>query len=388
MAHIVYSSDSGIDTSPPPRPWAITSDMIIDRSPAGFTIFDATNHRKDVFSGYDFKFDGNGFPIEGIITEQHSYNDYGLGEKLLTTVTEWNGDAANYFKSLTSGDRYFFPGDTIMELGDVGNNNVTTGSGNDTIRGGSGFDIIHGQNGHDYLIGGQGPDFLYGGAGNDHLYGLSADGGSDFGDYLSGGADDDYLQGNAGDDTLSGDDGQDRINGGADSDDISGGAGNDSINGNRGYDTIEGGDGNDSIRGGQDDDFINGGSGDDRLSGDLGVDTLSGGAGADLFVFSGRASPLADTPDTIADYVEGLDHLSLGYTPKAVLTGSVQASLGVATTTAQQLFNAHQGSAEVAALMVGGDTYIFYSSDGGAVVDSAVLISGVTPSAFSVQDFV
>jgi serralysin len=280
------------------------------------------------------------------------------------------GDNAGLISALMSGD------DTIQG-----------GNFGDTLQGFDGNDLIMGGTGPDVLFGGPGSDTLIGGDGNDHLYGQSPNGGPDGPDSISGGNGSDYIQGNAGNDTLDGGDGSDRMQGGQGDDLITGGAGNDTINGNLGNDTIDGGDGNDSLRGGQGNDSIMGGNGNDVLSGDLGQDTLTGGPGQDIFVFSGSGSP-STAPDLITDYTPGTDHLSIGFAPLAVLTGAAQSSLAAASMAAQTLLDGHAGDQEVAALAVGSDTYIFYSSSGGATVDSAVQLAGVNPASLGLGDFI
>ena len=260
-------------------------------------------------------------------------------------------------------------------------------AGNDDLNGGAMNDNMFGDAGHDNLFGRGGADTLTGGAGNDHLYGQSAGGGSDGADSLSGGTGNDYLQGNAGNDTLDGGDGSDRINGGGDNDQITGSTGNDTINGNLGNDTIDGGADNDSLRGGQGNDSIAGGTGNDLISGDLGADTMSGGGGTDYFLFTGAASPTS-APDRITDFTDGTDRLNVGQLPLSVLKGAAQPSLSAAATLAQQLFQNNAGTSEVAAIGVGSDTYIFYSSSRGATVDSAIQLAGINPSAISTDDFV
>nr|WP_047168727.1 family 16 glycosylhydrolase [Sphingomonas sp. Y57] len=251
----------------------------------------------------------------------------------------------------------------------------------------AGDDVLTGTAGHDNIQGGAGADTIFGGTGNDHLYGQSPNGGPDGADRIDGGDGSDYLQGNAGADTLDGGNGSDRINGGADDDSIRGGEGNDSINGNLGNDRVGGGIGNDYLRGGQGNDTLDGGDGNDILSGDLGVDLLTGGAGVDHFVFAGCASTLA-APDRITDFQDGVDLLSIGFRPTAVMTGAAQASLSAAAAEAQHLFDAHPGLGEVAAVQVGADTYIFYSGSGGATVDSAVDLGTVDPVSIGTADFV
>ncbi len=239
---------------------------------------------------------------------------------------------------------------------------------------------------HEMLLGSSGNDTIHGGAGNDHLYGLSPMGGVDGNDSLSGGDGADYIQGNAGNDTLDGGSGSDRLNGGAGDDLMFGGDGHDSMNGNRGNDQLFGGAGNDVLRGGQGNDTLDGGDGNDILMGDMGQDVLTGGAGVDVFVFSGAGSPLS-APDRITDFTPGTDHLSIGFAPVAILTGAAQASLAAAGSLAQSLFDGHAGDREVAAIAVGGDTYLFYASNGGGTVDSAVQLSGVAPGMLSLVDF-
>ena len=275
--------------------------------------------------------------------------------------------------------------DNVLTGNSLGNQ-LSGAAGNDTLDGGAGDDNVSGDDGHDVLLGGDGADTLNGGDGNDHLYGQSASGGVDAGDLINAGNGSDYLQGNAGNDTLDGGDGSDRINGGANDDLINGSTGNDTINGNLGNDTVDGGADNDSIRGGQGNDSIVGGGGNDMISGDLGSDTLTGGQGQDIFVFSGQSS-LATAPDRITDFTVGTDHLSLGFTPLAVLTGAVQASLSAAVSFAQQLFDGHSDDHEVAALAVGSDTYIFYANTGGNIVDSAILLIGVGANSIGVSAF-
>lgn len=250
----------------------------------------------------------------------------------------------------------------------------------------SGNDLLNGDAGHNLIQGGIGADTINGGGGNDHLFGQSPYGGADMADLIDGEAGNDYIQGNAGNDTLDGGEGSDRINGGASDDLIHGGSGNDSANGNLGSDLLFGDGGNDLLRGGQGNDTLHGGDGNDRLAGDMGIDQLVGGAGMDLFVFSGVGSPV-ETPDAVTDFQDGTDRLSIGHIPAAVLTGAAQGTLAVAAGWAQQLFDGHAGTAEAAAIRVGDDTYIFYASDGGATVDSAINIGAVDPVQITAADF-
>jgi Ca2+-binding RTX toxin-like protein len=268
-------------------------------------------------------------------------------------------------------------------------NTLSGDAGNDMLLGGEGNDQLSGDAGHDLLLGGDGADILNGGGGNDHLFGQSSSGGADGADSLSGGDGTDYLQGNAGNDTLVGGSGGDRINGGANDDLINGGSENDTVNGNLGSDVIDGGTGNDSLRGGRGDDVIAGGDGNDVVMGDLGVDTLSGGAGNDLFLFGGDAALFGGAAaDRITDFQDGIDHIGIGHAVVALLTGAAQQDFSAAAVLAQQMFDGHAGAEEVAAIQVGADTYLFYSSNNLTTVDSAVQLIGVGSISISTADFI
>ena len=260
----------------------------------------------------------------------------------------------------------------------------------ETRMGTAGDDDIRAMSGHNKIYGGDGDDTLTAGAGNDHIYGQSANGGADGDDVISAGGGVDYVNGNAGNDTISGGDGSDRIQGGQGDDSISGDAGYDALNGNRGNDYISGGDGNDALRGGQDNDTLVGGNGDDFLSGDMGIDRLTGGAGADRFVFSGAGSPIGTAIDTVTDFEQGTDRIVLGFEPHAVLVGTTSySSVDAARSAAQALFNGHAGNGEVAAMSFsGGSTLLFWSSNGGATIDSVAAFQGQSASAFGLNDFI
>ncbi|KRB85978.1 hypothetical protein ASE00_04315 [Sphingomonas sp. Root710] len=324
----------------------------------------------ETFTGVDFIYDSDGDPLGGTIT--------GIRETL-------NGQTVFEMTGLNVSIAQFV--DWVLR---DANAEAYLGlfSGNDNVVGSAEDDVLGGGAGHDNLFGGAGSDDLEGGDGNDHLYGQSANGGADEGDLIFGEAGSDYIQGNAGNDSLDGGIGSDRIQGGRDEDSIRGGEGNDTINGNLGNDSVEGGTGNDSIRGGQGNDQLNGGDGNDTLSGDLGADTLTGGALADVFLFTGAGSPVSAF-DRITDFTDGVDHLSVGYAPLAVLAGGSLNSFSAAAAQAQSLFDGHAGNGEVASIAVGSDTYVFFSSNGGSVADSAVLLAGYPlASTITLDDFI
>lgn len=322
-----------------------------------------------IFKGNSFAFNTSGEPTAGTITDISATLDGATAFSI--TGLAANAALFNSFDPANSAE-------TLQALF----------SGNDDLQGTRFNDVLSGYSGHDNLFGGDGADTLAGGSGNDHLFGRSPIGGDDGADQLFGDDGSDYLQGNGGADTLNGGNGSDRIVGGEGNDAISGGFGNDSVNGNRGDDYIGGADGNDYLRGGQGNDSILGGDGNDVLLGDLGRDVLTGGADADSFVFGGQYSLIRSGPDRITDYVHGTDHISVGYDPVGILTGQSRPSDEAAAAVAQQLFDDHPGNHEIAALSVGADTYLFYSSDGGPHVDSAVLLEGVNASAVTIADFI
>lgn len=285
---------------------------------------------------------------------------------------------------------------------------------NDTVEGGAGDDLIVGSSsttnslGHyieaDVYMGGGGSDTIQGGEGNDHIYGnelTTVAGSIDGADSLSGGAGMDYLQGNAGNDSIDGGAGNDRVYGGADNDSLLGGDGNDYVQGNRGNDIVSGGNGNDVVHGGADDDMVRGDAGNDQLFGDAGndsllggagIDTMTGGLGNDMFVFNARDAAFATTGasawsmDEITDFSHGSDKIEFDFHPAHVLGGEAS-SVAAAYALANSLVGAHPGDADVAAITVGNDTYLFWDAAGqGGVIDSAVKIDHVHDS-FTLADF-
>lgn len=301
--------------------------------------------------------------------------------------------SAALYQSGEHGNLSFLDG-THLLTGTTAGDTMTGTSGDDFIHGGNGNDTISGGNGNDYVYGGSGADAIDGGNGNDHLFGYGSTAGPDGADSISGGAGSDYIQGNAGNDTLDGGDGNDRIFGGADNDIITGGAGKDSVNGNFGDDVIDGGAGNDFLRGGKGSDVVIGGDGNDTIYGDLGADTLTGGQGADLFRFSGSDAAVVDTNtllghiDTITDFTGGEDHISLGFAPTGVVHGAIAGTVAEALTYAQQLLAGQSSGSEVAAVQVGGDTLLFYSTIWGQIADSVIDLHNVAGSSIGTGDFV
>ena len=114
---------------------------------------------------------------------------------------------------------------------------------------------------------------------------------------------------------------------------------------------------------------------------------MIGGDGSDRFRFDqGDASYAMPgyLSDTIADFSDGQDKIFLaggiGSRQTDVLhaqPGIVLTSMAAAFTYAQQLLDASPGVRDVAALAVGGDSYLFYNDSGGGTVNSIVKLAGV-----------
>lgn len=303
-----------------------------------------------------------------------------------------------------------------LELGTVGGdtlNGLAAKAG--TVYGWSGSDSWDGtaNNNEDFVFGMGGADTIVGGSTASHLYGFNAAGGTDGADVITGGGAGDYVQGNSGNDSLDGGAGSDRILGGAGNDSAAGSAGNDSINGNTGDDTLDGGADNDLVRGGQGNDAAGGGAGNDQVFGDLGTDTVSGGAGIDSHtggagndnfsfilgdVTTGTTVSSVTYYDTILDYTDGEDEIRINTSTDSsgstigdaasdteIVRGAAGATfttVSAATVYAQQLLDGNSGTTtDVAIVVVGADTYLFYDSDGGATIDSIVKIQGFTNTA-------
>ena len=330
----------------------------------------------------------------------------------------------------------FLPdGGTLVANGRGGNDVITAdGSAATTViaYGGAGDDRVEGTDGGDWLNGGghplddplspavvdDGADILLGLGGNDHIFGnaqLAVQGAIDAGDWIDAGAGDDYANGNAGNDTIFGGAGSDRLYGGAGDDLIAGdqdvavtggqpGGGNDHLSGNKGNDTLIGGWGNDDLHGGQGDDVLRGGEQNDLLSGDLGNDTLEGGGGedtliggdgADTFLFpnlniSGQPwIPTADSrTDQIVDFEHGTDHIELAFHVTALVQGGSAIGIVQAFDVANIVLHDVGMAGQVAAVQVGGDTYLFFAADGDGAIDDAIRLDNVDAVTLRLGDFV
>ena len=383
-----------------PRMGELYTKMLAAFKAAGGTNFLAFN---DVGGAQD---SGTWGMLDSVYSKGSTRNDVLLG---------MTGKAADKLKGIVSTTPSSAQTLSGHIVGTSGNDSLSASTQNDTVEGAEGNDVITGSSsstnnaGHyieaDVYMGGAGADTIVGGLGNDHIYGnalTTTSGAVDGADSLLGGGGNDYIQGNAGSDTIDGGEGNDRIYGGGDSDSMLGGAGNDYMQGNRGLDTVSGGDGNDTVHGGADNDLVYGNDGNDQVFGDAGNDTLSGGAGLDIFtggsgndvfVFSGHdaafdtTGALAWATDEITDFATG-DHIKLDFQPAMVLQGSA-ASVSEALAYANQALQAHAGQADVAAVTVGNDTYLFWDSTGhGGTIDSSVHVDHKLATSFSTADFI
>ncbi len=193
-------------------------------------------------------------------------------------------------------------GNDVITTGD-GNDVITAGAGNDTLDGGGGNDTLTGGDGSDVLTGGLGADTLSGGAGADYLRFDGSDvgisGGADFDSAFAqtsapvtldmGTASIEWAQGNSGADTFNAatQSGAVYIYGMGGDDTLTGSAFGDFLDGGDGSDTLAGGDGADLLFGNGGSDILLGQGGDDSLIEMGGDSQIDGGAGFDsLFVWS------------------------------------------------------------------------------------------------------
>ncbi len=151
---------------------------------------------------------------------------------------------------------------------------------------------------------------------------------------------------------------------------VSGGSGNDNItNAGATAATIDGRAGNDSL---------NGGSGADNLIGGLGADNLSGGASSDTFSYSSASDSAPGSGDTITDF-DAIDD-----SEDIVLNGFAAGGfvfLGDETST----FTGGSNNSE--ARFNDASKLLEIDSDGDAVVDMEITLTGVNLSDLDVNDF-
>lgn len=199
-----------------------------------------------------------------------------------------------------------------LTLSGGANINGTGNALNNLITGNSAINLLTGGEGNDTLIAGDDNDNLYGGIGND---------------LLIGGLGSDYMDGGDGIDTVSyvgssagvnvnlannnqwnGDASWDNI---INVENVIGSASGDNITGTSGANELSGGAGADTLYGLGGDDIIHGDEDGDILIGGAGKDVLYGGAGVDIFKVVALTDSVNSNPDTIMDFVQGVDRIDI-----------------------------------------------------------------------------
>lgn len=160
-------------------------------------------------------------------------------------------------------------------------------------------------------------------------------------------------------------------------------SGNDTITGTQYADYLFGGAGNDTISGAVGNDAIEGNAGSDTLYGGQGADTLAGGAGPDSFVFkSSRDSTVsASGRDTISDFKQAEKDL--------INLSALDANTRVAGNQTYAFIGAekfHKVAGELRYEKVGGDTFIHADMNGDGNADFSILVDGSID--FKATDFI
>jgi len=233
-------------------------------------------------------------------------------------------------------------------------------------------------------------------------------------DMISGLAGNDILNGLAGNDTLDGGTGNDTMNGGLGDDIYSvdsisdkvvekAGEGTDLVKasvsftlggyvenllltgsgaiigtGNALANTLTGNGGNNTLKGLAGNDILSGGAGADVLVGGTGMDTLTGGLGNDKFAFDdGDFSSKTKTgADTIVDFTAG-DKIDLSLVD-ALSTATHYDKPGDQAFVFINHSKFHiQSGRELRYEVVGGDTYVYGSTNGDAAADFCIKLTGV-----------
>ena len=206
--------------------------------------------------------------------------------------TQVTGDGIDTISNIEFANLFGQDGDNIIDARDaVKIRTVIRGEGgNDTLRGGENRDTLLGGNGNDVLFGEGGNDIIDGNGGTDLIYVVSNNNIT-----LS----DNQVTG----------DGIDTIRNIEFANLYGQGRNNliDARNATNISTVIKGGGGNDTLIGSQMSDNIQGDNGSDILYGSGGNDILTGNSGSDVFVLESAAGT-----DTIRDFVDGIDYLSLG----------------------------------------------------------------------------
>lgn len=160
-------------------------------------------------------------------------------------------------------------------------------------------------------------------------------------------------------------------------------SGNDSITGTQYADYLFGGAGNDAISAGAGNDVLEGNVGNDQLRGGIGADKLVGGAGADTFIFRSIAESTvgASGRDTISDFSQSeKDRVNLSVIDANTKTAGDQAFAFIGA----EKF--HKVAGELRYEKVGGDTLIHADMNGDGNSDFSILVNGSIN--FKATDFI
>lgn len=188
---------------------------------------------------------------------------------------------------------------------------------------------------------------------------------------LAGTAGNDIIRTGNGNDTLGGAAGNDSISSNSGNDTVRAGTGNDTLSGQNGNDSLFGDGGNDRLIGGAGSDVIYGGTGNDVIIGEVGLDKLYGGADStwDVFVF-GSGSTSKSSPDTVFDFVAGVDFIDLRqYDANSSASGDQAFVFGGQTAVARGIW----------CVDVGSDIIVYGDITGDTTSDFAIRVSGVNP---------
>lgn len=234
------------------------------------------------------------------------------------------------------GNNLFGFGGIDSLVGNGGDDFIEGGAGGDTVNGGAGIDTASYANstGTNVSVNLLTNTYSGGEAAGDLLFFIeNLEGSSLQRDILIGNDIVNRIFGSGGNDSIRGEGGNDFIDGGAGADSLNGGAGIDTVHYKRSdagvtinlsvaaqvsggtangdtlafFENVNGSVFTDVITGNYQSNTIDGGAGADTLNGGLGSDYLTGGADADAF----RFTDLTFGSDTITDWQDGLDHISI-----------------------------------------------------------------------------
>lgn len=160
-------------------------------------------------------------------------------------------------------------------------------------------------------------------------------------------------------------------------------SGNDSIAGTQYADYLFGGAGNDAIWGGAGNDVLEGNAGNDQLHGSIGADRLAGGAGTDTFLFRSIAESTVGVAgrDTITDFSQtDKDRINLSVIDA---NGKLAGDQAFAFIGAERF---HKVAGELRYEKAGGDTFVHGDVNGDGNADFSILVDASIT--FKAGDFI